>query len=242
MPNARAVRILAVSVVFALSCVSAVLSADDDGQVYEAALTRLLQVSIQDSSPGQVQRLSSARQAFQRFADDHPRSIYADDARFVYSLVEFMGALMVPPRDIESADQMIYLMDRMVRDYPGGRIEESTYAILRRELGDQSVGGSFYIPYNRIVEYMQALKASQTRDYRNAIAGYSKLKEELAPIDDERVAMEIYVPLYIAYARSGRSANARALVAEVAEAYPGSRLESFFSVEPGAEKNNKDND
>ena len=144
------------------------------GQVYASALTRLLQVSSRDASVEQIQQLNDARQAFQRFADDHPRSIYADDSRFVYSLIEFMGALMVPPRDIDGADQMIALMDSMVRAYPDGRIEELTYSILRRELGDQAVGGSFYIPYNRIVEYMQALKASQTRDYSNAITRYTQ--------------------------------------------------------------------
>jgi hypothetical protein len=167
--------------------------------------------------------------------------VYADDSRFVYSLIEFMGALMVPPRDIAGADQMISLMDRTVREYPDGGIEELTYSILRKELGDQAVGGSFYIPYNRIVEYMQSLKASQTRDYRNAIAGYARLKEELSPIDDESVAMEIYVPLYIAYARSGRSADARALIAEVDEAYPGSRLESMLTAAAGDGKNKKYN-
>jgi outer membrane protein assembly factor BamD (BamD/ComL family) len=203
-------------------------SADGESRIYSAALTRLIRISDREASVEQIQQLNDARQAFQRFADDYPQSIYADDSRFVYSLIEFMGALMVPPRDIEGADQMIALMDLTVHAYPDGRIEELTYSILRQELGDQAVGGSFYMPYTRIVEYMQALKASQTRDYRNAIAGYTNLKEELAPIDDAGIAQEIYVPLYIAYMRSGKSADAQALVDEVKQVYPGSQLEAVL--------------
>ena len=217
-------------------------SADNDRQAYVTALTRLLHVSSREASEEQIQRLNEARKEFQRFADDYPQSIYADDSRFVYSLIEFIGALMVPPRDIEDADQMIDLMDQMVRAYPDGRIEELTYSILTKEFGDQSVGGSFYIPYNRIVEYMQALKASQTRDYRNAIAGYTKLKEELAPLEDESIAVEIYVSLYIAYAHTGNSGKAQALVDEVKQTYPGSQLEAILGSLKSDDKNKKNND
>jgi outer membrane protein assembly factor BamD (BamD/ComL family) len=209
-------------------------SADSDSQVYATALTRLIRISDREASVEQIQQLNDARHAFQRFADDYPQSIYADDSRFVYSLIEFMGALMVPPRDIEGADQMIALMDSMARAYPDGKIEELTYSILGQELGEQAIGGAFYIPYKRIVEYMQALKASQTRDYRNAIAGYTKLKEELAPIDNDRIAAEIYLPLYIAYMHSGKSANAQALVDEVKQAYPGSQLEAILDKQGNA--------
>ena len=212
------------------------LSADSDKKAYGTALTRLLQISCQQSNEEQVQRLNEARQAFWQFADDYPQSIYADDSRFVYSLVEFMGALMVPPRDIDDADGMIALMDQTIHAYPQGKIEELTYSILRQELGDQSVGGAFYIPYNRIVEYMQALKASQTRDYKNAVKRYSFLKEALGPITNESIAMEIYVPLYIAYIHCGKGPDAQALLDEVSGAYPGSGLESTLQSAAAAEK------
>ncbi|MFA6384897.1 MAG: hypothetical protein WCY10_05975 [Candidatus Omnitrophota bacterium] len=224
-----------------LLCAPSAWSADDDSQVYEAALTQLLRAGGLEASEEQIQRLNEARQEFQKFADDRPGSVYADDSRFVYSLIEFMGALMVPPRDMADADRMISLMDSMARAYPDGKIEESTYSILRRELGDQAVGGAFYIPYSHIVEYMRALKAGQTRDYRNAIAGYVKLKDELALTGDENIAWEICVPLYIAYARSGKNDDAQALVDEVSQAYPGSQLESVMTA-MNDKKNKKDND
>ena len=56
--------------------------------------------------------------------------------------------------------------------------------------------------------------------------------------------MEIYVPLYIAYMRAGKSRDAQALVDEVNRAqYPGSGLRSN-TARPWqrAEKNKKNND
>jgi hypothetical protein len=216
--------------------------AADDAQAYSKILTQLMKVSGQDTSEAQVKLLNESRKAFFSFADEYPNSIYADDSRFVYSLVEFMGALMVPPRDMDNAYEMLSLMDQMVQNYPGGKIEELTYSILKKELGDQAIGGSFYMPYERIVEYMQALIAGQTRDYKNVVAIYSRLKEELKPVTDEAIAVEIYVPLYIAYMRLGKAHDAQALAGEVSGAFPGSELESILGDINAAEKNKKDND
>jgi hypothetical protein len=222
--------------------VACVCFAEDNGQAYAKMLTRLLKVSSQDTSAEQIRALNESRQEFFHFADEYPSSIYADDSRFVYILVEFIGALMVPPRDMDNAYEMLSLMDQMVQNYPGGKMEQLTYSILKKELGDQAVGGAFYMPYKRIVEYMQALMAGQTRDYKNAVARYSRLKEELKPIVDEAIAFEIYVPLYIAYMRLGKDHDAQALVDEVSGAYPGSELEFILGDISAAEKNKKNND
>jgi outer membrane protein assembly factor BamD (BamD/ComL family) len=235
------IKFFLTALIFFLSA-SRAYCAVDDGQVYAKILTGLLRVSSQDASEEQVKLLNDSRQAFYRFADEHPRSIYADDSRFIYCLVEFIGALMVPPRDMDNANEMISLMDQTVQKYPGGRIEGLTYDILKKELGDQAVGGSFYMPYGRIVEYMQALMASQTRDYKSAAVRYSRLIDRMRPFSDENVAMEIYVPLYIAYLRMGKDRDARALADEVSGAFPGSELLAVLEEINAAEKNKKDND
>jgi hypothetical protein len=214
----------------------------DDSQAYAKILTRLLNVSGQETSEEQIRLLNGSRQAFFNFAEQYPASIYADDSRFVYSLVEFMGALMVPPRDMDNAYEMISLMDQMVHAYPEGKMEGLTYSILKKELGDNAVGGSFYMPYKLIVEYMHALIASQTRDYKNVVSRYSRLKEELKPIADDAIALEIYVPLYVAYLRLGKARDAQSLADEVSNEYSGSELESVLSEINTAEKNKKDND
>jgi hypothetical protein len=220
---------------------SSVLGEDGSSQVYSARLSALLKTGSSDPSEEQVRRLNESRQAFISFSEEYPRSQYADDSRFVFSYIEFMGALMVPPRDLDSAKQMIMMMDAAVGQYPNGRLEDLTYSVLRKELGDQAVGGAFFIPYSYIVEYMRAIMAAQTRDFKAAIELYGRLKDHLTPITNEAVATEIYVPLYIALLRCGRSRDAGELFNEVIAAHPGSVLESIKAGVDADEKNSKDN-
>ncbi|HQO37580.1 MAG TPA: hypothetical protein PLP56_00785 [Candidatus Omnitrophota bacterium] len=206
---------------------AAVLS---DRQEYVERLGDLLRAGQMEQGERRVNAVQEARQAFMRFADDHPRSVYADDSRFVYSVIEFMGAALVPPRDMDTARQMIMMMDRTLERYPDGRLEPETYSILERELGQEGLAGVFYMPYGCVVEYMQALTCSATRDHRSAIERYNRLKRCLAPIVDERVAAEVYIPLYHAYLSSERSADAQAVADEAARLFPGSELEKILGT------------
>ncbi|MCU0650801.1 MAG: hypothetical protein MUC52_01010, partial [Candidatus Omnitrophica bacterium] len=225
-------------VVIFLLLVPAGLCYDSVDGAYEAMLTKLIRVSVREPDEEQLKLLDDSRLACLRFSQDHPDSVYADDSRFIYGLVEFLGALIVPPRDLDGAAGMVSFMEKTIDLYPEGEVEELTYSILRRELGQEAVGGVFYIPYSHIVEYMRGLMAFHTRDYNGAIEGFERLKKSgLSPLEDEGIALEIYVPLYISYIRSGRTRDARALEGEAAGLYPGSLLEETLKQIDARESN-----
>ncbi len=197
--------------------------------VFTARLTGLLRISGSAEGETQFKKMEKIRAQFTAFPGEFPDSVFADDAGFVSCLIEFMGAVLVPPRDLQGAREMIILMDNIVRTYPSGSLEPLTVEILEGEFGRESLNGSFMIPYRLIVDYMRAMYSGQTRDYKNAARLYGKLKDELSPITDERVAVGIYAPLYVAYRQTDFSAEARALEKEASELYPDSQLVSILA-------------
>lgn len=210
----------------------AVARASEPGRdEYAGRLTALLRAGQTELGESQVRLLNESEQAFAKFAQEYPNSIYADDSLFVYSLIEFMGASLVPPRDMDTARQMILMMDRMVAQYPGGRLEPLTYSVLERELGEDGLAGSFYMPYGCVVSYMRAVMCGAARDYKEAIQRYNELRLCLQPIEDERIAAEVYIPLCRAYLKTERSASAQAIADEVSQLFPGSRLEAILRSE-----------
>ena len=232
---------LAALIFFLLPAQSA-LSDDSDSRAYASRLVAMIKAGGLDPGEEQLKTLVEARKAFMEFADEYPSSDFADDSIFVYSLIEFMGALLVPPRDLNAAKQMIAVMEGMAEKFPYGSLEPLTYSVLGREMGQGAVSGAFYIPYRFMPEYMEALLAFHTRDFKNAASRFLRLKESLLPIRDEAVAAEIYAPLYMAYLSCSRSRDAQAVLDEVYEAYPDSNLASVIrSNDAGTGKKTKNN-
>jgi len=210
-------------------------ASDTDRDAYAGRLTALLRAGQMESGDRQARLLNESERAFVNFAQEYPDSIYADDSLFVYSLIEFMGAALVPPRDMDTARQMIVMMDRMAAQYPGGRLEPLTYSVLERELGQDGLSGSFYMPYGCVVSYMRAVLCGAERNYMEAIQRYNELRLCLRPIEDERIAAEVYIPLFRAYLKTERSASAQAIADEVSQLFPGSRLQAILRSESGRE-------
>jgi len=119
----------------------------------------------------------------------------------------------------------------MVGQYAGGGLEPLTYLVLKRELGEEDLAGFFYIPYHCIVLYMRAVMHGASRNYKEAISLYNELKLCLRPIEDERIASEVYIPLYRAYLKTDRKKSAQTLVDEVSQLFPGSQLEALLRNE-----------
>jgi len=137
----------------------------------------------------------------------------------------------VPPRDMDTGRSVDCEYGKMVGQYAGGGLEPLTYLVLKRELGEEDLAGFFYIPYHCIVLYMRAVMHGASRNYKEAISLYNELKLCLRPIEDERIASEVYIPLYRAYLKTDRKKSAQTLVDEVSQLFPGSQLEALLRNE-----------
>jgi len=96
-----------------VACLRVSVTAQEaDRDEYARRLAALLKAGQMEQGEEKVRVLNETREKFERFAQEYPNSIYADDSLFIYCLIEFMGAVMVPPRDMDTGRQLIVNMEK----------------------------------------------------------------------------------------------------------------------------------
>jgi len=104
-------------------------------------------------------------------------------------------------------------MQAFIKEYPNGLIETTTYGKLN-QLGLNT--GTFYIPYNSILDYMNGFLHFNLKEFKIATQYYSSIKDKLDYSADPNnsLEIEIYLPLAISYKRLNELEEVNALLLE----------------------------
>lgn len=164
------------------------------------------------------------------FSNEYPNSRFADDATYIVWMMEFISATMVQNIDLSYLNEQIRRMEKFVKKYPDGKIEDLTSTTAHKVLGEQSFGIILGLPYQYLVEFMEANKAFVMRDCRATVELYSSLKVKLEDVikNNDSWAAEIYIPLWGCLRNQKKFAEEKQLYEEIFSQYPGTKLESRF--------------
>jgi len=77
---------------------------------------------------------------------------------------------------------------------------------------------------------MRAVMHGASRNYKEAISLYNELKLCLRPIEDERIASEVYIPLYRAYLKTDRKNRHRPWLTKFLNYSPARNLKLYYEM------------
>lgn len=154
-----------------------------------------------------------------KFAQEYPRSRFADDAQGFPLLMLFIG-MAVDGKASQGAEKILETMQLFVNKYPDGRFEDETL----KAAGEHGSLGIYRAGRDQLLSYMRGLLAMGVKDYPRALAEYSSLKDTIDFSRDTTVdgvlSSEVYHGIIIPYIRLKRLNQAKAAADEAAARFP----------------------
>jgi hypothetical protein len=193
----------------------------DHKDIFEERLSKVLELTMKPN--GTEQEMGLAGEKLLQFAEDYPESNLAKDAKYLFVLIKFIGAVTV--KDKEKALKYLSEMETIVNLYPDGSLDELTCKKWKEMLGENA-SGTVYIPFKYIIPYMRGFIGFEFKDYQSTIDNFPLLKDNLDFDKDNTgvLAEEIYLPLVLSYKFTKRLDKWKDTVKEVIEKFPNTRL------------------
>lgn len=155
-----------------------------------------------------------------KFSKEFPQSRFADDAKFILITINFTGGANA--KDNDEAQKYIRAMQAFLKEYPNDQIEATTHEKLN-QLGVKS--GTFYIPFNYILDYMNGFLFFNLHEFERATQYYSSIKDKLNySVDPNKsLEIEIYLPLAISYKKLNKLEEVNDVLLEAKNRFPNNK-------------------
>ena len=203
-------------------------SGEDEVSSYERRLVKAISVAKQyfdavSPTPEQTTRFQGVLRDLEGYALEYPQSVYADDARCIALMFDFIDAMVSQKKDLVAL--LVNDFQDFLDNYPGGKIEDYTIEKSIRIISDYVASAYLYLSYPDMFLFLKGWTAWSFGNYEQVIDYYTELKDHLSFRRDKGgyLAYDIYNTLIESYAQLGRYRDASELAQEAMKRFPDNR-------------------